>query len=112
MQEIKFRGKEIETDDWIYGSLLILNDKYYIHPSNYGDLDDIDFGWGFYEVYKDSVGQYINLKDKNGKEIYEGDKDKKYGIIVYLNSEFVFEDQDGWTAPNGIEDIDITGACL
>lgn len=62
MREIKFRGKRKDNGEWVYGYLtcnipLIFNDKL-----------------GSYTVYESTVGQYTGLKDKNGKEIYEGDK--------------------------------------
>ncbi len=60
MREIKFRGKTYENE-WVYGSFIDAGSKKFI--------------WNRYpiEVYPESVGQFIGLKDKKLKEIYEKD---------------------------------------
>lgn len=64
MREIKFRGKGAITNNWFIGSLITFKDGAMIYSDNY-----LSQG----AVKPETIGQYTGVKDKNGKEIYEGD---------------------------------------
>jgi uncharacterized phage protein (TIGR01671 family) len=58
MREIKFRGKSVDNGEWVYGCYCRFFGKQLV------DHIEIDIN---------TVGQFIGLEDKYGKEIYEGD---------------------------------------
>lgn len=70
MREILFRGKRIDTGEWVEGAFCPKNshcDVPCIIVYN-GTMTE----WWF-EVISETIGQYTGLTDKNGKRIFEGD---------------------------------------
>lgn len=80
MREIKFRGKRVDTGEWVYGYYAQWDEPYdngcvehlyregvWVHHVIVDRQGHAD------EVIPETVGQCTGMKDKNGVEIFEGD---------------------------------------
>lgn len=95
MRELKFRGITLNTNEWVYGSLLqseIDVNELYVEAficerfANEAQLNKI-------KVDPKTVGQFTGLRDKNGIDIYEGDICRiEYYDEGFKNGQVVFRD--------------------
>lgn len=76
MGKIKFRGKCLDNNKWVYGDLLTPITGWKI--VNYGQKETepgiYSVEYHCYNVDPDTVGQSLGVTDIKGNELFEGDK--------------------------------------
>lgn len=101
MRKIEFRGQVLHTTDWVRGNLLTYLDELYLIEYNKDSM------FVKKQVNKDTIGQFMNLSDKNNNEICEGDIviipygwfgdemfESSNGVVIYDEDRFIVDSKN------------------
>jgi len=89
--KLKFRGKDV-NGDWYYGNLTVMESSDYPIPNGMYIANSAGMPFAF-QVRPETVGQFIGLSDREGKELYTHDLvysklSKSVGKVVFMAGRF------------------------
>ncbi|EPC5000522.1 hypothetical protein O8R85_002627 [Listeria innocua] len=113
MRGIEFRGKIVGAEGFVYGKLLapLASGNAYI-AYDVNEVRSFVYISRSEKVDPETVGQYTGLKDKYGKNIFEGDicweeHNECYGVVKFEDAKFLYlwENiaEDLWEVADSIE---------
>ncbi len=124
MRDIKFRGKLIDTNKWVFGYLFKTTKSNPLKEETCWILNDD----GKFKVVPETVGQFIGHPDKNKWELYEGDiihwnhlvffsrtkevREDVFAKVIWSHAGFTFEIISGHMRTLDMETAEVVGNIL
>ena len=110
MRQILFRGFNRKNNVWLYGFYLQNRKAHFVAPDEFATGKT----WDDYEIDPETLGQFINRKDKKGNDIYDGDilyvefsdGSHSYSLIGWNKKQMCWGCMDSYAYQSSIEVCD------